>query len=288
MNILVTGANGGYGQYALDYLKTFAGDDVQLFGLVRDEQKAKQLETKGITARIGDFTDINSLINAFEGIDRLLFVSVSIPGIQKNVVEAIRQSHIQYVAYTSLFGLEHDRFGLEVNHSETEQLLETLDIPVTFLRNNWYFEIAAPELKASLEIGQHPDISKGGKMAWVLKRELAEAGARVILNPRNEKILNFAGTPVSYAQLVIALSEVTEKVIQNKEVTLEQLEQLFSTTSISDFGLLAAKTYQSYAANDVLGIELSADPGILEDVLGHPLTPLNDVIKELIAQSEVL
>lgn len=224
MNILVTGASGGYGQYALDYLKRFSGSDIQLFGLVRDSQKAKQLEAKGITARIGDFADTASLVEAFKGIDRLLFVSVSIPDLQKNVVEAIRQSHIQYVAYTSLFGLEQDRFGLERNHAETEQLLATLDIPVTFLRNNWYLEIVAPELKASLEINQHPDISKGGKLAWVLKRELAETGARVILEPRSDRVLNFAGYPVSYAQLVTALSEVTGKVIKNQEMTVEQLE----------------------------------------------------------------
>ncbi|MGT2750517.1 NmrA family NAD(P)-binding protein [Streptococcus orisasini] len=288
MNILVTGATGGYGQYALSFLKEMKGDDVNLFGLVRDKEKAKLLEENGISARIGDFTDKASLVKAFEGIDRLLFVSVSVPNIQRNVVEAIRESNIQYVAYTSIFGIDYPRFGLETIHRDTEARLATLNIPVTFLRNNWYLEIAAPELKAALETGVHYDSSNGGKIAWVLKRDLAEAGARIMLNPSSQKSLDLAGQPVTYVQLVEALSQATGRQIANYKVSAGELPSLMGASNISEMGLMLAQGYQNLAASDSLGMESSANPSIIEEIIGHPLTSLVEAVADVISQENIL
>lgn len=72
MKIMVTGANGGYGHYAIQYLKEFAPAGTELYGLVRDDKKAQQLMKQGITPRIGDYSNVASLVEAFKGIDRLL------------------------------------------------------------------------------------------------------------------------------------------------------------------------------------------------------------------------
>ena len=46
----------------------------------------ENLKAKGVEVRLGDFADKASLVKAFQGIDRLLFVSVRYSNIQKNVV----------------------------------------------------------------------------------------------------------------------------------------------------------------------------------------------------------
>ena len=46
MNIMVTGAAGEYGAYALEYLKKYAPDDT-IIAQVRDKKKAKALEAQG-------------------------------------------------------------------------------------------------------------------------------------------------------------------------------------------------------------------------------------------------
>ncbi len=66
---------------AIDFIKKF-----DPYGLVHSKKKAELLKAKGVKVRLGDFADKASLVKAFQGIDRLLFVSVRYPNIQKNVV----------------------------------------------------------------------------------------------------------------------------------------------------------------------------------------------------------
>ena len=69
MNILITGANGGYGTYVLDFLKGNAKGN-NIFCLVRSEEKGKKIVEKGFKIRIGDYSNPNSMKEALKGIDR--------------------------------------------------------------------------------------------------------------------------------------------------------------------------------------------------------------------------
>lgn len=93
MNIMVTGATGEYGNYALQYLEKVMPKS-NLYALVRNPQNATKIEQMGINVRISDYANLDSLLSAFHGIDRLLFVSTSIPKIQKNVVDAAKVNGI--------------------------------------------------------------------------------------------------------------------------------------------------------------------------------------------------
>ncbi|MDN6522686.1 MAG: NAD(P)H-binding protein, partial [Bifidobacterium crudilactis] len=74
MTYLVTGATGGLGGYALEYLKKLVPVS-DIIALARNEEKAASLRGQGITVRIGDYGDTDSLKEAFKGVDRLLFIS---------------------------------------------------------------------------------------------------------------------------------------------------------------------------------------------------------------------
>ena len=91
--ILITGATGGMGNYALE------------FTLVRNKEKASQLEEKGFNIRFGNYDDFEALSKAFKDIDRLLFISGNKVGQRqkqhKNVVEAAKANSVSYIAYTS-------------------------------------------------------------------------------------------------------------------------------------------------------------------------------------------
>ena len=82
--ILVTGATGNYGSKAIEHLlkKGVAVKDIA--ALVRSEEKTQSLDEKGITTKIGDYADIDSMIRAFEGVDQLLLVSSSDRGAVEN------------------------------------------------------------------------------------------------------------------------------------------------------------------------------------------------------------
>lgn len=109
MNYLVTGATGGFGGYALDFLKESVLNS-EIYALVRSEEKGEGLKKAGFNIRIGDYADAESMIAALKGIDRLLFVSGA-PGNRQeehgNVVDAAKEAGVSYIAYTSFAGADH-------------------------------------------------------------------------------------------------------------------------------------------------------------------------------------
>lgn len=96
MKYLVTGATGGYGTYALGFLKELVPiSDIAV--LARTEEKAAPLKAAGFDVRLADYSDLTALEQAFTGIDRLLFVSGA-PGNRQaehqNVVDAAKSAGI--------------------------------------------------------------------------------------------------------------------------------------------------------------------------------------------------
>ena len=73
---LVTGASGQLGQLAVDHLATLV-DKSDIIALVRSDEAAAAFAEKGIATRRGDYTDIDSLVAAFQGVDRLLQVALA-------------------------------------------------------------------------------------------------------------------------------------------------------------------------------------------------------------------
>lgn len=74
--VLVTGANGHLGSQTIDFLLDKLPAN-EIAGLVRSKEKGAELAEKGVEVQIGDYTDYNSLREAFEGIDILLLISSS-------------------------------------------------------------------------------------------------------------------------------------------------------------------------------------------------------------------
>ncbi len=280
MKIMITGASGGYGRYAVDYVKQFA-PEAEIYGLVRNSDAAAVLEAKGIHARIGDYNNKGSLVKAFNGIERLLFVSVPVYELQINVVEAAKEAGIQFIAYTSLHDPQYQKFGLEINHTKTERLIRESGIPHTFLRNCWYLEMAAPLAGTAIRTGRYPYYAGDAKVAWALKRELAEAGARVITGEGYDEVLELSGKPVSYKEIGEAALTLTDKKIEILAVTKDEFNRMMAGSGIDQMGLMLGTAYQDYAVIGSNG-EAESASDTFEKVLGHPLTPLAEAISELI------
>lgn len=280
MNIMVTGATGGYGSYAVEFVKKFA-PEARLYGLIHNPAKAAGLEAKGIIPRIGDYSDKDSMLEALKGIDRLLFVSVATPGVQKNVVDAAVEDGVKFIAYTSLHDLQYEKFGLEINHRQTEEWIRESGIPHTFLRNGWYLEMAAPMAAAAIRTGEYPYFAGESKVAWALKREYAEAGARVITGEGFSEVLELSGEPVSYREIGEAAQKLTDKKIELRAGSREEYQPAMRGSGISQMGLMLADAYQAYAAAGNNGEE-DSKPDTFERTLGHPLTPLAEALREII------
>lgn len=223
---MVTGATGGYGRLALRYIESLA-PEVELYGLVRNNEQAKWLEAQGIKARLADYADVEALTQAFEGIDRLLFVSVPIHELQINVVEAAKRAGVSYIAYTSLYAPEYHKGGLELNHLATEELIRATGIPHVFLRNSWYLEVLEPSFRWAERSQRFWHYADDKPITAVLKREYAEAGARVILDGSYRGALELTSRPYSYRELAELsqglLPGLRESAPVSKEVFMNQI-----------------------------------------------------------------
>ena len=76
--ILVTLANSNFGTLAIDYLIKVVPPK-NIVGTVRDIKKGEKLKQKGIELRVADYSKPETLLEAFKGIEKILFIS-SIPG----------------------------------------------------------------------------------------------------------------------------------------------------------------------------------------------------------------
>ena len=187
--ILITGATGHLGGAAIDFLLKNTPAN-QLAALVRDPQKAEELTLKGIDVRQGDFTDYESLVRAFEGVDCLGFVSSSASeGRVKqhtNVIDAAKAAGVGRVAYTGVLRPRPGaKFGPTADHIATEAYLKNVGLTYTILRNTFYFDGFGymVDVSRALEIGQlvYPD--GGRKITLASRTDMAEALAAVLTGP---------------------------------------------------------------------------------------------------------
>src|SRR5690606_15084509 len=107
--ILVTGATGNFGGTAIRFLLEKGIEAGQISALVRStetqSEKAQDLKAKGINIIAGDYNDYPSLVTAFKGVNKLLFVSSSDIAHRlqqhENVVKAAKEAGVNHVVYTS-------------------------------------------------------------------------------------------------------------------------------------------------------------------------------------------
>ncbi|GLZ81174.1 NAD(P)-dependent oxidoreductase [Actinorhabdospora filicis] len=175
--ILVTGASGALGGLIV---KALAGHDV--IAGTRGEWAGP-----GPSRRV-DFDDPASLPAAFEGVSTLVFVSAGyaeddvVFARHKAVADAAARAGVRHVIYTSLTG-SASSMSIALAHRYTEKVLAGAPFAVTVLRNALYAELLAGLAAPALESGVLPGPLRDGRVPLVAREDLAEAAARVAVDP---------------------------------------------------------------------------------------------------------
>jgi NAD(P)H dehydrogenase (quinone) len=199
--ILVTGATGPLGAGVIKHL---SGADVR--SLVRKP-------TAGLPDPVvGDYDDYASLLRAMEGVASVFLVSgndIANRGRQHlNVIKAAVASGVKHIVYTSLQRKDESPSSpvadKTIAHLETEAALLASGLSYTILRYALYAEIipifAGPVLETRTICLRAGD----GKVAYALRDDLAEAGAKVLLDRSyDNQILEITG-PVALSWREIA------------------------------------------------------------------------------------
>jgi NAD(P)H dehydrogenase (quinone) len=230
--ILITGATGGLGKAVVETLLQSVSP-ASLAVLARDPAKAADLQAQGVAVRQGDYTDYDSLVAAFTGVDKLYFVATSsytdrVPQ-HENVVKAAVAAKVGHIFYTSFQRKAEDSSSptafIEEAHLVTEKLLQASGLTYTILQHTLYLDVFPPFFGPQvLETGTIYLPAGLGRGAYASRHDLALAGAAVLLGTghENQTYQLAADTTYSLADLAQALSTATGKPISYVSPTPEE------------------------------------------------------------------
>ena len=192
---MVTGATGPFGEAAIGFLLSNGIPPGEISALVRDPGKAGNLVRRGITIKKGDYRDYPSLLDAFRGVGKLLFVSGSELSDRllqhENVVRAAKDAGVKQVVYTSILATVGNGSSpiaiVTESHARTEQWLMESGMDFTIMRNTIYMDMLPASIGKTIRETRTIYLPAGeGRSAYLLRTEMAEAAANVLSSTGHE------------------------------------------------------------------------------------------------------
>jgi len=278
--ILITGGTGHFARLTIDFLLNKGIEASQLAVLVRNAEKAADLSAKGIKILTGDYNDYPSLVKAFSGIDKLLFVSgTDLPNRtsqHEQVVKAAVEAGVKHVIYTSgefrIEGPDAPLWSFAEAHIKTEQWLQESGITYTILKNGLYMEYIPYFIGNVLESGVIYLPAGNGKISVALRSEMAEATAVILATEGHEnKSYHFVNTEAyGYEEIARHISEISGMTISYISPTVEEFRQRGAGIPEEYISIILAQ-----ANGDA---ELVSDD--MEKLIGRKLTPVIAFLQE--------
>jgi len=277
--ILVTGATGHLGAAVTEILlqKT---DVSNISILVRDPAKAEKFKEKGVNVQIADYEDKEALLKALVGIDKLYLVSGldANRGLQhENVINAAKQAGVKHILYTSFqhkteLGNPAISFIAE-GHLYTEKVLKASAVTYTILQHGLYTDAIPMFAGQNLLQSKSIFIPAGeGKTAFAARKDMAEAGALILLDQTgkfdNQSIELAGSEAVSWADIAGIISKITgETITYTSPAVADFISTLTNAGVPAEIAGLLAGFSQAMAEGE---FEIN---GQLENLLGRkPLT----------------
>lgn len=227
--ILVTGATGSLGGQTVEFLldRVPAAD---VAALARDPAKLEALADRGVDVRKGDYFDGESLVQAFQGVDKLFFVATvtfSDRLLQhRNVIEAAKAAGVGHIFYTGMQRPADSTFVMsQVTEweAETERLLAESGIPSTILRNSLYID-ALPFMLGG-QVLDHGIRAPAGHAAAAIvsRRDLAEANAAALTSDGHAgKVYTLTGAEaVTMDRVAAILSDISGRALAYTEIDFD-------------------------------------------------------------------
>ncbi|PJJ53253.1 SDR family oxidoreductase [Hymenobacter chitinivorans] len=282
--ILVTGATGHLGRAVLDTLLQHTAAH-QLAALVRDPAKATDLQARGVSLRVGSYTDPASLAAAMPGIDTVLLISGGgdDDGLQQhqNVIDAARQAGVRRVAYTSRALQDPGTLANElmVRHFQTEDYLKASGLGYILFRNILYMD-TLPLFTGPTVLETGINLPGGeGQVSYALRSEMGEAIANVLLQDfTDSRIYHFTGAAAySFHDVAAALALASGRPVVYHDVAPEVLAARMRERGVPEVAIgrtIGFMTDIKHGQESLVSSDLAA-------ALGRQPTGLLEGIKQL-------
>lgn len=218
--ILITGATGNLGSRTLELLlKKVQSNQVAMLVRNPESDKVARFIKEGVEAHQGDYFDYNSLLQAFNGVEKVMLISAVAFTDRNtqhfNVIAAAKQAGVKQVIFTSIIRKENSNLILpEVTMSDlfAEQTLKASGLDYTILRNPPYLEVINSFSGDALKFGSVRVPKGSGKVSAASLDDLAAANVAVLTeNGHENKSYTLSGSEgSSFEDIAAALSEISE------------------------------------------------------------------------------
>jgi NAD(P)H dehydrogenase (quinone) len=279
MTIGITGASGQLGRLAVAALKARV-PAAQIVALVRDPAKAVGL---GVATRAFDYSKPD--VAALKGIEVLVLISSNSfddrAGQHRKAIDAAKTAGVKRLVYTGILKGEASPMLISQDHIATEAALRASGVAHTVLRNGWYIENKTGSLAGAIAAGALIGSSGAGKFSAAARKDFAEAIAVVATQGGHEgKAYELAGdTAFTMAELAAEVSKQTGKAIAYNDLPADVYAGI-----MTGFGLPEGFAHV-LADSDVQAAKgaLFDDSKTLSKLIGHPTTPMAEVVREALA-----
>lgn len=245
--ILITGATGHFGFKAMAHLLKRGLAESEIAALVRDDSRANKLQKLGVEVRLGDYSDYESMVRAFDGVNKLLLVSSNDKQINNRTkhhitaLKAAKAAGVDHVVYTS-FVRKAEYMNSAIaeflqSHVETENYLKDSGIEYTILQNGIYLEMIPIFLGEMVkEKGTIYLPAETGRASWVSRDELAEVAANILFSEgHTNKVYNLTNTESrSYSDLADQLSKLLHQKITYISPTVEEYQNTLRNLQVPE------------------------------------------------------
>ncbi|KQB43504.1 NmrA family protein [Flavobacterium daejeonense] len=286
-SILVTGATGNFGTATIDFLLNKGIAPANISALVRNESKAVDLAAKGIQLRIGDYDNYESLVAAFQGVEKLVLVSgtdlANRSAQQLNAVKAAKEAGVKHIVYTSFERKNETETSpiafLAQSHIETDNAIKASGLTYTILKNNLYLEVLPMFLGDKvLESGVFFPAGEG-QAAYVSRNDLAEATATILTSDGHENKEYATSNIENYSMNTIAatLSAITNKEVAYLNPNVEDYQAALTNAGVPAeyIGMFVG------FAEAIKQREFQTENSDLEKLLGRKPQSLTEFLKQV-------
>jgi NAD(P)H dehydrogenase (quinone) len=229
--IMVTGATGQLGRLTVQALLA-SPSTMRLAGLARDLQRGTDLARAGVELRQSDYHDAAGLVEAFTGIDTLLFIGTHAftDRITQhlNVVDGAQRAGVQRIVYTQITRKAESELVLpEITEVDvvTEAAIRASGMAYTFLSHPPFLESLHGYVGGEEAYDTGVVVPRGsGRVAAATRADLAEAQATVLSAPGHEEqayTLN-GGPAVSLADTASLMSGLHGEPVPHLELSEEE------------------------------------------------------------------
>lgn len=282
--IAITGASGQLGRLVIQELLQQLPAS-QILAVVRTPAKVQDLSALGIQVRQGDYDRPETLVQAFQGVEKVLLISSSELGKRyaqhRAAIDAARQAGVKLLAYTSLLHADASPLGLALEHQQTEAYLKTSGLPHVLLRNGWYTENYAASIPPSLQFGAFIGCAGAGRIASAARADYAAAAARVLLLENQAgKVYELAGDEAyTLADFAAEISRQSGKTVPYRDLPEADFKAALLGAGLPEPIAALLSESDTGASKDGLFDHSHA----LSRLIGRPTTPLASTVSEALA-----